>query len=280
MNLKCIVLSFCLFVQLSFQGIAQSSREHLLMDSGWRFALGHAYDASKDFNNGTGYFSYFAKAGYGDGAASKDFDDRAWRKIDLPHDWCTELPFDSRGGHSHGYKAIGRDFPESSVGWYRKSFFIPESDLGKRISIEFDGVHRNSIVWVNGFYLGTEHSGYTSFNYDISDYLNYGGDNVVAVRVDATMEEGWYYEGAGIYRHVWLLKTSPLHIARYGTFITTDLQEKDARITARTTVVNESDKTTVFNIDEAIVNAEGKSIATGKLLQLTLHPREQKEYFS
>ena len=280
MNLRKIVLSFFLFMQLSFLAFAQSSREHLLMDSGWHFALGHAYDASKDFNNGTGYFSYFAKAGYGDGAASKDFDDRAWRKIDLPHDWCAELPFHSLGGHSHGYKAIGRDFPENSVGWYRKSFFIPESDLGKRISIEFDGVHRNSIVWVNGFYLGTEHSGYTSFNYDISDYLNYGGDNVVAVRVDATLEEGWYYEGAGIYRHVWLLKTSPLHIARNGTFITSDLQEKDARITARTTIVNESDKTTVFDIEETIFNAEGKTIGTGKLLQLTLHPREQKEYFS
>ena len=280
MNLRKIVLSFFLFMQLSFLAFAQSSREHLLMDSGWRFALGHAYDAQKDFNHGTAYFSYFAKAGYGDGAASENFDDRAWRKIDLPHDWCVELPFDSLGGHSHGYKAIGRDFPENSVGWYRKSFFIPESDLGKRISIEFDGVHRNSIVWVNGFYLGTEHNGYTSFNYDITDYLNYGGDNVVAVRVDATLEEGWYYEGAGIYRHVWLLKTSPLHIVRYGTFITTDLHEKDALITARTTVKNESDKTAVFDIEETILDAEGKTIGNGKLLQLILHPREQKEYFN
>ena len=278
MNLRKIVLSFFLFMQLSFLAFAQSSREHLLMDSGWRFALGHAYDAQKDFNHGTAYFSYFAKAGYGDGAASENFDDRAWRKIDLPHDWCVELPFDSLGGHSHGYKAIGREFPENSVGWYRKSFFIPESDLGKRISVEFDGVHRNSIVWVNGFYVGTEHNGYTSFNYDITDYLNYGGDNVVAVRVDATQEEGWYYEGAGIYRHVWLLKTSPLHITRYGTFITTDLHEKEALITVRTSVKNESDKTAVFDIEETILDAEGKTIGTGKLLQLILHPREQKEY--
>ncbi|MBN1886913.1 MAG: beta galactosidase jelly roll domain-containing protein [Thermoflexales bacterium] len=121
------------------------------------------------------------------------FDDRAWRTLDLPHDWCVELPFDARGGHSHGYKAIGRAFPENSVGWYRRRFFVPESDLGRRVSIEFDGVHRDSIVWVNGFYAGTEPSGYTSFSYDISDHLDYGGDNVVAVRVDATLEEGWYY---------------------------------------------------------------------------------------
>jgi beta-galactosidase len=270
-------------IAFSVKGYAQqqsSPRERILLDFDWLFAFGHAYDANKDFNNGTGYFSYFAKAGYGDGAASKDFDDRAWRRLDLPHDWCVELPFDARGGHSHGYKAIGRYFPENSVGWYRKSFYIPESDLGKRISIEFDGVHRNSIVWVNGFYLGTEHSGYTSFSYDITDYLNYGGDNVVAVRVDATMEEGWYYEGAGIYRHVWLSKTSPLHIALYGTFITTDLKEKAALITARTIVKNESDKFAVFDIEETIINAEGKAIGIGKLLRLTLYPREQKEYYS
>ncbi len=250
------------------------------MDSGWLFAYGNSFDASKDFNHGTAYFSYFAKAGYGDGAAAQNFDDRAWRKLDLPHDWCVELPFDSLGGHSHGYKAIGRNFPENSVGWYRKSFFIPESDLGKRISIEFDGVFRNSIVWVNGFYLGTEHSGYISFRYDITDYLNYGGINVIAVRVDATMEEGWFYEGAGIYRHVWLSKTSPLHVKRYGTFVTTELKDKSAFITARTTVVNESSKNAVFDIEETIVDSTGTAIATGDHKQLTLAAGGENEFFS
>jgi beta-galactosidase len=262
------------------ENISQNAREKLLMDFGWKFALGHPYDTKKDFDNGSGYFSYLTKAGYGDGAADKDFDDRAWRVLDLPHDWCVELPFDSKGGHSHGYKAIGRDFPENSVGWYRKSFFIPESDLGKRISIEFDGVHRNSIVWVNGFYLGNEHSGYTSFSYDITDYLNYDGNNVVAVRVDATMEEGWYYEGAGIYRHVWLTKTSPLHVDRYGTFVTTDIKDNSAFITARTTVINESKEKAVFEIDEAIIDADGKTIASKIISNLSLNPGIQDEYFS
>lgn len=273
-------LSSYSFCQESTSAQISEGRERLLMDFGWQFALGHSFDAKKDFDNGTGYFSYFAKTGYGDGAASQNFDDRAWRKLDLPHDWCVELPFDSRGGHSHGYRAIGRDFPENSVGWYRKNFFVPESDLGRRISIEFDGVHRNSIVWVNGFYLGTEHSGYTSFSYDITDYLNYGGDNVVAVRVDATIEEGWYYEGAGIYRHVWLTKTSPLHVARYGTFVTTELTDNGAVITARTTVVNESKEISTFNIEETILEAEGKTVASGSKQQLSLRPGEQREYFS
>ena len=142
--------------QVSTPAATPAARERLLMDSGWRFAFGHPTDAKKDFSTGTGYFSYFAKAGYGDGAAAASFDDRAWRTVDLPHDWAVEVPFDGRGSHSHGYKAIGRNFPDTSVGWYRKSFFIPASDLGRRISVEFDGVFRDSIVWVNGFYLGRE----------------------------------------------------------------------------------------------------------------------------
>jgi beta-galactosidase len=107
----------------------------------------------------------------------------------------------------------GPELPRRSVGWYRKSFAVPASDLGRRISVEFDGVFRDSVVWINGFYLGRQPSGYTGFRYDLTDYLNYGGENVIAVRVDATMEEGWFYEGAGIYRHVWLTKTAPLHVA-------------------------------------------------------------------
>ena len=255
-------------------------RERSSMDFGWRFALGHATDTKKDFDHASGYFSYFAKAGYGDGAAAADFDDRAWRKLDVPHDWCVELPFDSSSGYSHGYKAIGRKFPENSIGWYRKTFAIPESDLGKRISIEFDGVYRNSIVWVNGFYVGTEHSGYTSFRYDISDYLNYGGDNIVAVRVDATMEEGWFYEGAGIYRHVWLTKTSPLHIAWQGTFVTTELKDQAALVAVRTTVINESGAASAFNIEETIFDAEGKIVASGSRNKLLLPPGEKTEYTS
>ena len=255
-------------------------REHLLMDFGWRFALGNAVDAKKDFDTGTGYFSYFAKAGYGDGAAAENFDDRGWRQLDLPHDWCVELPFDSLIGYSHGFKAIGRDHPENSIGWYRKTFFIPLSDLGKRISVEFDGVFRNSIVWVNGFYLGTENSGYTSFSYDITDYLNYGGENTVAVRVNATMEEGWFYEGAGIYRHVWLNKTSPLHVARYGTFITTDLKNSNAVINIRTVIINESSQNVIFDLEEKILDEKNNIISSGTKEHLVLNPGDKKEYFS
>jgi len=259
------VLFFTLFVRtLIYAGeVNNSLRERLLMDYNWRFALGHATDALKDYGHGTGYFSYFAKTGYGDGPAAAEFDDRAWRVLDLPHDWCIELPFDPKGGHSHGYKAIGRNFPENSIGWYRKKFYIPDADLGKRIVIQFEGVHRDAVVWVNGFYCGTNHSGYYTFEYDITDYINYGGENTVAVRVDATMEEGWYYEGAGIYRHVWLIKTSPLHIASNGTFVTTELNEDNSRasIVTRTQIINESSHALVIDIEEIITDAEGKTVA-------------------
>jgi beta-galactosidase len=253
-------------------------RERLLMDSGWHFAFGHPTDVQKDFGTGTGYFSYLAKTGYGDGAAAANFDDRSWRMLDLPHDWAVEVPFDGRGSHSHGYKAIGRNFPDTSVGWYRKSFFIPESDLGRRISVEFDGVFRDSMVWVNGHYLGREGSGYTGFGYNIGEFLNYGGNNVIAVRADATMEEGWFYEGAGIYRHVWLVKTGPLHVARDGTFVTSEVKDNGADVTARVTVVNEGTNAATFDVEQTIVEADGKTVAQGQIKQAGLGVLDTGEF--
>ena len=205
-----------LTLSLGSAGAADSSRQRTRIDDGWRFALGHASDPAQDFDHGVRPF-FFGKAGYGDGPAAADFEDRPWRRVDLPHDWAVELPFDARGSSAHGSKAIGRGFPENSVGWYRRELAIPASARGQRIALEFDGVFRDSVVWVNGHYLHREASGYSGFQVDISDYLNFGGRNVVAVRVDASTQEGWWYEGAGIYRHVWLSKTAPLHVAHDGT---------------------------------------------------------------
>ena len=249
-------------------------RERLSMDSGWRFALGHAYDQHKDFDYATVPF-FFAKAGYGDGPASPKFDDRTWRTVDLPHDWAVELPFDAMGDTNHGSKAIGRNFPQNSVGWYRKTFTIPKEDLGRRIGIDFDGVYRDSVVWVNGFYLGAEHSGYTSFHYDLTNYLNYGGSNVVAVRVNATIEEGWFYEGAGIYRHVWLTRTQPLHVAHDGTFVTSTVDDPaaahpNAEVTAVVTVENDGDKDARFTLTEEIKDADGKLVASSREVAVAL----------
>lgn len=236
-------------------------RERILFDANWRFALGHATDTTRDFGHGTGYFSYLAKTGFGDGAASPAFDDRGWRVLDLPHDWAVELPFDPKGTASHGCKALGRHFPENSVGWYRRSFQIPASDLGRRIRLDFDGVYRAARVFVNGFFVGEEPSGYVGASYDISEYLNYGGDNLVAVRVDASMEEGWFYEGAGIYRHVWLVKTSPLHIPVDGTWVRTEVGPKFATVTAETRVNNHGRTAATYTLDQEILGPDGRSLA-------------------
>ncbi len=278
-------LTFVLALLLgTLSSLAQtnSPREKLLMDAGWRFAFGHATDPARDFDPAPAgeMFNYLTKAGNGRGAAAAGFDDSSWRKLDLPHDWAVEAPFDERGSGSHGYKAIGKNFPERSVGWYRKSFAIPAADLGRRITVDFDGAFRDSQVWVNGFYLGREASGYLPFSYDISDYLNYGGNNTISVRVDATLEEGWFYEGAGIYRHVWLAKTAPLHVARYGTFVTTEVKKNSADVTARVTINNDQPTNATFEIRQTILDADGKSAATGMLRKLALAPGESREFSS
>ncbi|ACB74280.1 beta-galactosidase GalA [Opitutus terrae] len=263
--LSCAVLLTALLVLphslAAAAAVPAAGRERILLDAGWRFALGHATDPARDFGHGTGYFSYLAKTGFGDGAASPAFDDRTWRQLDLPHDWAVEVPFDPRGSHSHGYKAVGPRFPERSVGWYRRSFHVPESDLGRRIRLDFDGVFRAARVFVNGFFVGEEPSGYLGASYDVSEYLNYGGDNVIAVRVDASMEEGWFYEGAGIYRHVWLVKTAPLHVALDGTWVRTDVSPKFATVTIETRVNNAGRAPADYTLEQEIFGPDGKSLA-------------------
>src|SRR5437879_11115553 len=130
-------------------------RERLSLDQNWRFALGHAANFALDFEYARS--RCLVKAGEGRGAASPIFDDSKWRTVDVPHDWAIELPFDPAGDKElgdHGFHALGPDHPEHSVGWYRRAFEVPQSDLGRRLSVEFDGVFRDSVVWVNGHRMG------------------------------------------------------------------------------------------------------------------------------
>ena len=120
---------------------------------------------------------------------------------------------------------MGWKYPETSVGWYRKTLTIPAYDLGKRLMLRFDGIFRNARVWFNGFYMGTEPSGYATQVYDITPYVKYGEENLICVRADATLEEGWFYEGAGIYRDVWLEKMAEVSVAPFGTFVYAELRQ-------------------------------------------------------
>ncbi|QES89834.1 beta-galactosidase GalA [Rhizosphaericola mali] len=216
---------FFVLIFVFFTSVVHAQRTIDKIDKDWRFAFGGAIGTNEDYGFSSAYFSYLAKAGFGDGPASSKFDDRSWQRIQLPHDWMTQLIFSPNASPSHGYKAGGKGFANHSIGWYRKNIFIPKADKGKIISIKFDGVFRNSKVWLNGFYLGNEESGYNSFNYDVTPYVNYGKENVLTVRVNATEEEGWFYEGAGIYRDVYLVKTNPIHIKDDGIFITPQLNK-------------------------------------------------------
>ena len=190
-------------------GTDPGPRERLLMDFGWRFHLGNEWGSGQNL----------AKAGAGIGPASVTYSDASWRRVDLPHDWAVELPFDPKTDGAHGFKALGDGLPQNSIGWYRRTFELPAADAGRRLWLEFDGVYRDCTVFVNGWFVGHHESGYSGVRFDITDVANCGGENVVAVRVDASQTEGWFYEGAGIYRHVWLVQTPPLAIAPDGVFV-------------------------------------------------------------
>ena len=201
--------------------------------------------------------------------ASVDFDDSGWVEVRVPHDFVVEGDFDPKGadkpqGIREGELWYERDhgFKPKGVGWYRRGFELPAADEGKRIWLEFDGVYRNSDVWVNGHWLGHHWSGYTGFYYDITDAANVGGENVVTVRADADWDEGWWYEGGGIYRHVWLTKLDPLHIGHWGTFVTTpEVTNELAEVNIQTTVVNDSAESMECTLTSTVTDTDGKTVA-------------------
>ena len=257
---------------------AQNVRETVRLDEGWKFALGNAADPKKDFGCGTEYFNYLTKANsiHNEGPYVAKFDDSAWQEIRVPHDWVTTLPYANGASHSHGYKTVGYKYPETSVGWYRKMINIPASDLGKHIALQFDGIFRNAQVWFNGFYMGTEPSGYATQVYDVTEYVNYGGDNLICVRADATLEEGWFYEGAGIYRDVWLLKTAAVGVAPFGTFVYAELKQPydKATIHVETEVNNHSLTSQQCEVSHRLLDVDGREVAKSAPSTVTLKAKQ------
>lgn len=236
-------------------------RERLSMDFGWQFHLGNLSDVEKDF----GYEENRSKTNRPDGPANPEFDANAWPTVDLPHDWAVALQVDKNADLLHAYKPLGRKYPQNSVGWYRRTFEIPKSDLGKRLSVEFDGVFRNCEVWLNGYSLYRHLSGYTSFEVDISDYVIYGAKNVLVVRVDASGYELWSYEGAGIYRHIWLVKTGTLHLVPWGIYVRSEVklgEKPQAEIKVQTTVANRNDQEKRYTVTSEIADAQGRRVGS------------------
>jgi len=245
----------CIALLATQLAAAESPREHLSLDAGWKFHLGDDWPDALHLEN----------SGTGSGPASEKFSDSFWRTVNLPHDWAVELPFDWAADGSHGFHTLGVKYPTNSIAWYRRTFDLPKEDEGKRIWLTFDGVFRDATVWVNGWCVRHHEGGYYPFREDITDVVHFGGKNTIAVRVDATKFEGWFYEGAGIYRHVWLDKTAPVAIAPDGIFVQSEFEnnvpKSDPIIKVEVRLLNAQTNAATAAVDCEILSPESKSLS-------------------
>ena len=230
-----LVLLFALCIGGTKTFAQQHPRQELDFNKGWKFTLGD-------------------QAGWSAAA----LDDKTWRTLDLPHDWSIEGKFDK----NHPATVGGGALP-GGTGWYRKQFQVPASAKGKYIAIDFDGVYRNSEVWINGHYLGKRPNGYIAFRYDLSKHLRYGAMNTIAVKVDnAKQPNSRWYSGSGIYRDVKLLTTNPVHVEQWGSYVTTpEVTEQAAKVQVELRV-NAAGKKQAAEIKTLILDASKKVVAS------------------
>lgn len=248
-----VITLIIFFLALPFvasgQDIGSISRKRLF-DFDWKFFLGDTTSAQKN-----------------------DFNDSTWRNIELPHDWSIEGKIHPKNptGCPGGY------FP-AGIGWYRKTFTVPEEWKDKIVSVYFEGVYMNSEVFINGKSLGVYPYGYSSFRYNLTPYLNLGGENVIAVKVDNSQQfNSRWYSGSGIYRHVWLELTNPLHIKHWGVGITSpNVTEKKAAVEVKTSIKNETDQLQKVEINTVLYDKNGKKTGTNHL-SIELAANSEKE---
>ena len=229
------------FIVCLFSLAAFAQRERVSFNENWRFTRNDpagaegalSYPKIKDWVRATGNEYVLTSAAVksvrpagnlGESVAytRADFNDGAWRALDLPHDWAIEGEFLRELPGETGKR------PYAGVGWYRKHFEVPAKDRGKQFYIDFDGAMSYPVVWLNGRFVGGWTYGYTSFRLDLTPYLKFGGENVIAVRLENLPESSRWYPGAGLYRNVWLTKTAPLHVGHWGTYVTTPEITKDS----------------------------------------------------
>ena len=244
-----LLLTMLAFAPTNARGQARVTTS---FDSDWRFFKGDAPSAERP-----------------------EFDDAAWRRLDVPHDWSIEGPFDEQNptGKDGAYLPAG-------VGWYRKHFNVPAGDSKRRVFVEFDGVMANSDVWVNGHHLGKRPYGYIGFSYELTEHLNFGKENVIAVRADNTGQPASrWYTGAGIYRHVRLVTNDPVHIEHWGTFVTTpQVTGASATVNVRSTVVNQSEAARSVALQVQLTGPDGKVVATAETKSRQLAAGETADF--
>jgi beta-galactosidase len=239
--MKKIVVSVCCLM-ISFSCFPQKT---ILFDADWRFYRGDIANAEQI-----------------------NFNDNDWRKIDLPHDWSIEdLPGTNSPFNPGVINGVGIGFTAGGTGWYRKAFTLPSTQKDKKIIIQFDGVYMNADVWLNNVHLGNHPYGYTSFYYDVTNNIKWNEKNIVAVQVKNEGATSRWYAGSGINRHVWLKEIEPIHIAQWGTYITTpEANATSAKINIKTKVQNETNTSSTITLINKIINAKGVEVvrATSK----------------
>lgn len=199
----------------------------------------------------------------------QSFDDSTWRQLRLPHDWAIEGPFITSGNHG----GMGR-LPSWGVGWYRKKLSIPAADTGKSIFLEVDGAMSYATVWLNGHIVGGWPFGYASWQVDLTPYVKFGGENQLAIRLDNPPSSSRWYPGGGIYRNVWLTKTKPVHVAQWGSYVTTrDVSSSSATIDLEITVANDSNSDVSAKVSTDIYALDPDGRKTGGVVA-SIEPRE------
>jgi beta-galactosidase len=251
-----VVVLFCGALAASAGGVSAAPRQITSLDFDWRFHRGDIPGVLPGHST-NGNLSPAPEF------LSPAYDDSSWQRVNVPHDYIVEGAFDPKADEAHGYLPV-------EPGWYRKTISIPAADPGRRLWLEFDGVYRDSQMWLNGHFLGRHASGYTSFCYDISDVAKPGTNNLLVVRVDPTQFEGWWYEGGGIYRHTRLISVAPTHVAPWGEQVVANVNDPgdglqaDAWLQITTTLANDaavSDRATVLS---EVINDDGAIVATGQ----------------
>ena len=251
----------------------------LTFNKQWHFTLENEIDEFNLF----GFDKYSDAAG----APARFYDHCNWEQVDLPHDWTLSLEKNPHGNTYGGAypntiynramtERRSEGFTAYPIGWYRKQFQLNPEWEGKRIFIEFEGVFRDAVVWVNGVYLDRHTSGYTSFAIELTDHLVFGEDNSIAVRADSGLPEGWWYEGAGIYRNVNLLIGEPVYFKYNQTVVKTEL---DGKVDASAVLMNDTSETVVRTVKWSISDAEGKVVAKTSL-EVSLEPYSEKKISS
>jgi beta-galactosidase len=239
--MKAIFMAFCLLLAGSTFSLAQNQNgieRKQLFDYNWKFIQGDEVSAK-----------------------SRDFNDAGWRSLDLPHDWSIEGKINPKNPTS----GAGGYFP-AGIGWYRKTFAAPVEWKGKSVSVYFEGVYMNSEVFINGKSLGVRPYGYSSFSYDLSPYLDFNKENVIAVRVDNSQQiNSRWYSGSGIYRHVWMKVCNPVHADDWGMAITTpEVSSKQASVKIKTLIKNESSVSQSVFLKVGLLSANAKKAGGGK----------------